>query len=111
MLQTQPEHLRDDALLSVRDLRVLFRRGQRTMEAVAGVSFDVRRGETVGLVGESGSGKTTTGRAILQLLPKANSSMAGTVTFNGEDLQAMIARLYATPKDVLDEAKQAMVAK
>ncbi len=81
--------LREDALLSVRDLRVVFRRGQRTLEAVAGVSFDIRRGETVGLVGESGSGKTTTGRAILRLLPSANSSMAGTVTFSGQDLQVM----------------------
>jgi peptide/nickel transport system ATP-binding protein len=89
MLQMQPEYLRDDTLLSVRDLSVVFRRGQRTLEAVAGVSFDVRRGETVGIVGESGSGKTTTGRAILQLLPKANSSMVGTVTFSGQDLQAM----------------------
>jgi len=89
MLPTQQPYLRADALLSVRNLSVVFRRGQQTLEAVAGVSFDVRRGETVGLVGESGSGKTTTGRAILRLLPKANSSMSGTITFSGQDVQAM----------------------
>jgi len=79
-------YLREDALLKVRDLRVTFRRGHRTMEAVAGVSFDVARGETLGLVGESGCGKTTTGRAILRLLPHENSSMSGSIVFEGTDL-------------------------
>jgi peptide/nickel transport system ATP-binding protein len=80
------EYLRNDVLLSVRDLSVPFRRGNRTVPAVGGVSFDVGPGETVGLVGESGSGKTTTGRAILCLLPKANSAMSGSVIYRGEDL-------------------------
>lgn len=80
------EYLRAGALLQVRDLRVAFRRGGHTMEAVAGVSFDVARGETLGLVGESGCGKTTTGRAILRLLEKDNSSMSGSVVFDGTDL-------------------------
>jgi peptide/nickel transport system ATP-binding protein len=79
-------YLRDNALLRVRDLRVTFRRGHRTMEAVAGVSFDVAKGETLGLVGESGCGKTTTGRAILRLLPKDNSVMTGSIVFEGTDL-------------------------
>jgi peptide/nickel transport system ATP-binding protein len=79
-------YLRDDALLKVRDLHVTFRRGHRTMEAVAGASFDVLKGETLGLVGESGCGKTTTGRAILRLLPKENSGMTGSILFEGTDL-------------------------
>jgi peptide/nickel transport system ATP-binding protein len=79
-------YLRDDTLLKVRDLRVTFRRGHRTMEAVAGISFDVARGETMGLVGESGCGKTTTGRAILRLLPKENSDVSGTIDFDGRNL-------------------------
>ncbi len=79
-------YLRENTLLSVRDLNVMFRRGSRTVQAVAGVSFDVRPGETLGLVGESGSGKTTVGRAVLRLLPKANSLMSGSVIYNGEDL-------------------------
>jgi len=79
-------YLRDESLLKVRDLHVTFRRGHRTMEAVAGISFDVARGETLGLVGESGCGKTTTGRAILRLLPKENSGMTGSILFEGTDL-------------------------
>jgi peptide/nickel transport system ATP-binding protein len=78
--------LRDDALLRVRDLRVAFRRGSKSIEAVAGISFDVARGETLGLVGESGCGKTTTGRAILRLLPRENSSMSGSILFDEADL-------------------------
>ena len=78
--------LRDDALLQVRDLHVTFRRGRRTLEAVAGVTLDVRRGETLGLVGESGCGKTTAGRAILRLLPRENSAMTGQILFGGTDL-------------------------
>ena len=71
-----------ETLLSVRDLRVHFpvRRGllQRqvgTVKAVDGVSFDVARGTTLGLVGESGCGKSTTGRAILRLVPATSGSV------------------------------------
>ena len=52
------------------------------VRAVDGVSFDVRRGETLGLVGESGCGKTTLGKVILRLLPPT----AGTVEFQGEKI-------------------------
>jgi oligopeptide transport system ATP-binding protein len=79
----------DQPLLSVRDLKVHFpvKGGvlQRTVDhvkAVDGVSFDVPRGQTVGLVGESGSGKTTTGRAIARLVPIT----AGTICYAGQDL-------------------------
>jgi peptide/nickel transport system ATP-binding protein len=78
--------------LEVRDLKVHFpvRKGilQRTVgwvKAVDGVSFQVRRGRTLGLVGESGCGKTTTGRAILRLVRPT----AGTVRFRGRDLAGL----------------------
>ena len=81
-----------DVLLDVRDLRKHFpiRRGflardRGHVKAVEGVSFQVRRGETLGLVGESGSGKSTTGRAVLRLLEPT----AGSIRFGGRDVLAM----------------------
>ncbi len=81
-----------DPVLSVRDLQVWFPAGRTWLgrpkgwiKAVDGVSFDVFRGQTLGLVGESGCGKTTTGRAILRLVPVR----AGRVTFEGTDLAAL----------------------
>lgn len=60
----------------------LLRRTVGAVKAVDGLSFSVKRGETLGLVGESGCGKSTTGRAILQL----HRPTAGTVNFDGKDL-------------------------
>jgi peptide/nickel transport system ATP-binding protein len=77
-------------LLAVDDLRITFPgkggllRGRQDLVAVDGVSFDVRRGETVGLVGESGSGKSTTARAVLRLVDVAS----GRITFAGHDVTA-----------------------
>lgn len=74
-----------DVLLSVRDLRVDFRRGRQVVQAVAGVSFDLHRGETLGLVGESGCGKSTTGRAIVLV----ERPTAGSVLFDGVELTSL----------------------
>ncbi|HEY1987987.1 MAG TPA: oligopeptide/dipeptide ABC transporter ATP-binding protein [Acidimicrobiales bacterium] len=72
----------DDAVLQVEHLVVEFRSGRQRVQAVTDISFEVRKGETLGLVGESGCGKTTTGRALVQV-QKATS---GTIRFNGQDL-------------------------
>src|SRR5215468_2139972 len=61
---------------------IIFQRKVGAVQAVDGVSFGVKRGETLGLVGESGCGKSTTGRAILQLYKPT----AGEVVFDGRDL-------------------------
>ncbi|HRQ71964.1 MAG TPA: ABC transporter ATP-binding protein [Phycisphaerales bacterium] len=81
----------DRPLLRVRDLKTHFpvRSGilQRItgwVKAVDGVSFDLARGETLGLVGESGCGKTTVGRTILKLIPHTS----GTVEFEGRNVFA-----------------------
>src|SRR5581483_11650122 len=78
----------DDIVLSVRDLRVWYGTARGAVRAVDGVSFDLRRGETLGLVGESGCGKSTLGRGVLGLLPDA-ANVAGEVRFRGEDLVTM----------------------
>lgn len=79
-------HLRNtQALLRVEQLVVEYYVRGRAIHAVSDVSFDILRGETLGLVGESGCGKSTLGRAVLQLGPVTS----GHVIFGGEDLTRM----------------------
>lgn len=83
----------DDVLVEVNNLQMhfpvssglLFQRTTAYVKAVDGVSFTVKRGETLGLVGESGCGKTTTGRCILQLYKPTG----GQVIFDGQDLNTL----------------------
>lgn len=77
----------DAALLSVRDLKVRYE-GQDRL-AVADVSFDLGRGEVLGIVGESGSGKSTVMLSLLSLLPGNGHVESGTATLDGEDLLGM----------------------
>ncbi|WP_441247644.1 ABC transporter ATP-binding protein [Kitasatospora sp. McL0602] len=72
-------------VLEVRDLTVQF--GSRT--AVAGVSFELAAGETLGVVGESGSGKSTTALALLRMLPAGGRITGGSVLLDGQDLAAL----------------------
>jgi len=78
-----------ELLLSVRDLSVAFRQGERETLAVDNVSFGIAKGETVALVGESGSGKSVTALSIMKLLPYPSAwHPSGSVIFRGEDLLA-----------------------
>lgn len=82
-------HLRDtdDIVLRVEDLTMEFPVGRTGLKvhAVSGISFDVVRGETLGIVGESGCGKSTTGKALM-MLPKPTS---GSVVFEGTELTTL----------------------
>ncbi|WP_287813416.1 ATP-binding cassette domain-containing protein, partial [Pseudomonas sp.] len=79
-----------DNLIEIRDLAVQFDTSERSSRVVEGVSFDIRRGETLALVGESGSGKSVTAHSILRLLPYPIASHpSGTVTYEGQDLLRM----------------------
>ncbi|MCU1697578.1 MAG: dppD [Mycobacterium sp.] len=73
-------------VLSVRDLTVGYRLGSGVQPVVHHVSFDLGPGQVLALVGESGSGKTTTGHAILGLLPDNGEVLAGRIAFGGQDL-------------------------
>jgi oligopeptide/dipeptide ABC transporter ATP-binding protein len=73
-------------LLQVRDLTMHFQVGSGWVRAVDGITFDLRRGETLGVVGESGSGKTSLGYALLRLLPANGKIMRGSIVFDGTDL-------------------------
>jgi peptide/nickel transport system ATP-binding protein len=74
------------ALLEVRDLRTYFRTDDGVVKAVDGVSFEVEKGQTLGIVGESGSGKSVTCLTIMGLNPKKSAITSGEALFNGEDL-------------------------
>ena len=77
----------NNTLLRVQDLKIYFRGNDTVARAVDGVSFRVRRGETVCLVGESGCGKTVSALAILGLIPQPPGEIvSGKVFFKGQDL-------------------------
>jgi oligopeptide/dipeptide ABC transporter ATP-binding protein len=73
-------------LLRVRDLRVDFAGSSRRVHALNGASFEMRRGEILGVLGESGSGKSTLAKSLLQVLPKTGAVCGGTIEFEGRDL-------------------------
>lgn len=74
-------------LLEVKDLHVSFSTYNGEVKAVRGVSFDVRKGETVAVVGESGCGKSVTSQSIMRLIPQPPGVFKkGEIRFNGRDL-------------------------
>jgi peptide/nickel transport system ATP-binding protein len=82
-------------LLEVRDLRVTFVTPDRTVHAVNGVSFDLERGETLGILGESGSGKSVTLRSILRLHPENRTRWSGSIRMEGDEVLQMGPRALA----------------
>lgn len=76
------------SVLSVTDLAISYRTQGGQVPAVRGVTFDIEKGEVLGLAGESGCGKSTIVNAILRLLP-AGTKVEGEVLLNGEDVLSM----------------------
>jgi peptide/nickel transport system ATP-binding protein len=82
----------ESAFLSVKNLTVEYTSDKQVIHAVNGVSFDVRRGKTVGLVGETGAGKTTIAMSILRLLPEPPARVkSGEIFLEGRDLMKLSA--------------------
>lgn len=80
----------DDVILQVKDLKAYFKLDEGLLKAVDGVSFDVSKGETLGIVGESGSGKSVSNLAIMKLIPSPPGKIAGgEVLFDGDDIFKM----------------------
>src|ERR1700709_567578 len=77
---------RSDAFLSVRDLRVHFPTDDGIVKSVDGLSFDVDRGQILGIVGESGSGKSVTSQAILGLHKGSRAQITGEIWLDGQEL-------------------------
>ena len=75
-----------EPLLSVQGLEIKYHTRQGTLTAIRDASFEVRRGEIVGIVGESGCGKSTVASALLRLLPPNGQITGGRLLFRGQDL-------------------------
>lgn len=74
------------ALIVVKDLRTYFYTDDGVVKAVDGISYDVRKGETVALVGESGCGKSVSALSVMRLVPPPGRTVGGEVLFGGSDL-------------------------
>src|SRR5215831_9294247 len=93
-------------LLEIKDLRTYFELEEGTVKAVDGISFELKRGQTLGIVGESGSGKSVASLSIMRLVPEpAGRIVSGSITLDGRDL------LKLSPSEVcaLRGKKMAMI--
>jgi oligopeptide transport system ATP-binding protein len=82
--------LNEDIILQVKNLRTYFNTDEGIVKAVDGVSFDLRKGETLGIVGESGSGKSVTNLSVINMIPSPPGRIAGgEILYHGKDMLKM----------------------
>jgi oligopeptide transport system ATP-binding protein len=80
----------EDTILQVKDLRTYFNTDEGIVKAVDGVSFDLHKGETLGIVGESGSGKSVTNLSVINMIPSPPGRIAGgEILYHGKDMLKM----------------------
>ena len=89
MSEAAPREPSNEPLLVVRDLSVHFDTTDGVVKAVDGVSFEVARGQTLGVVGESGSGKSVTFMTVMGLINRKAARIDGQVLFKGKDILQM----------------------
>jgi peptide/nickel transport system ATP-binding protein len=90
----RPSHHPDEAFLQVRDLKVHFPTDDGIVKSVDGLTFSLKRGQTLGIVGESGSGKSVTSLSIMGLHKRGSANISGQILLDGQDL------VTATPEQV-----------
>ena len=86
-MSTNTEKKKNDVLLYIRDLEVVYTSGGSVVHAINGVSLELKRGQSLGLVGETGAGKTTIAKSIMGVLPDPPAKiLKGEIFLDGEDL-------------------------
>jgi ABC-type dipeptide/oligopeptide/nickel transport system ATPase component len=86
-MATTDTRINTEVVLKVDDLRTHFTTSWGTVKAVDGISFDLRRGETLGIAGESGCGKSVTMLSLMRLIPiPPGKTVSGSVVLDGEDI-------------------------